>query len=130
EDDVDDRRSQEDEQADSGEREDRTDEEDREQRQLEVQRLPSMLAHVRGLVLLDEEEDEWQKPSSQDGPDVGLDRSIAVRWGGLPVAFGSGAEGLRRQQLVVEQSPVGCRTVGAVRERVALRWPIGRLGTV
>jgi hypothetical protein len=99
EDDVNDRRGQEDEQADSGECEDRTDEEDREQRQLEVQRLPSMFANVRGLVLLDEEEDEREKPAEQDGPDVGPDRSTAVRGGGLPEAFGPGAEGLRRQQL-------------------------------
>src|SRR5699024_5253311 len=99
EDDVNDRRGQEDEQADSGEGEDRTDEEDREQRQLEVQRLPSMFAHVRGLVLRDEEEDEREKRAEQDGPDVGPDRSTAVGGGGLPEAFGPGAEGLRRQQL-------------------------------
>src|SRR5699024_328757 len=108
----------------------RTDEEDREQRQLEVQRLPSMFANVRGLVRLDEEEDEREKPAEQDGPDVGPDRSTAVRGGGLPEAFGPGAEGLRRPPLGAEQRPVGCRAVGAVRDRVALRWPIRRLGTV
>src|SRR5699024_11362371 len=99
----------------------RTDEEDREQRQLEVQRLPSMFANVRGLDLLDEEEDEREKPAEQDGPDVGPDRSTAVRGGGLPEAYGPGAEALRRQQLCVEQRPGGCRAVGAVRDRGGLR---------